>query len=338
VIGNERLRYGFSITNETYWAPQLQQQITDTPAPGQTRRILYSARDQFSETVPALAVAYALSDTVSVGVSIAGDIASFQANDNISTQVSDATTHTLSTRMAELNGTATNAFLGVGLQYAMSDHWRLSVAAKSPSIRLFGTGTLTAEDQLSAGGQVTDVAFFDSDATFKYSRPFQASFGAAYLSSSFELELDFRYHAAIGPYSTLSSTVPITTTTSTGGGAPTTTTAPANDLTTEYRNIMDAAIGAKYALSEAVSLHAGYFRSSSPLANGDSALFRKVDVNGITAGAALRIGQFSGSLGAAYEFGKSDPYTIPTATPGQSTLTTINLTTISVLYALSVSL
>lgn len=182
---------------------------------------------------------------------------------------------------------------------------------------------------------MTDTAFFDSDGNFVYSRSLQTSVGVAYVSGPFELEVDLRYHASQGPYAVYSSKQPIVTSTSTGGGPPTNASAPFSDIQNQFRNTFNYAIGTKYALSESVELHAGYFRSNSPLADGDNALFRKVDLNGITFGAAAKIRSLSGSLGLAYEFGKSDPYLIPSSATGDEVSTTVSVSSISVLYALS---
>ena len=335
VTSSDDLRFGFSITNETYWAPSIQSQIPVSTPPGQEKRVLYSARDNFTETIPAIALAFTAAPDLRIGFAVAGDIVSFQANDTATTQITDASSQSYYSRSSQINASSLNLQGSVGAQYDLTDEWKLSGVIKTRSLRLFGSSRTTIENTSSASGTFTDTAFFDPNAEFKYQRPWQAGFGVAYVTQPFEIEADLRYHAALGPYTAFSSTSSITTT-SNSGGAPTTSEAPLNDVDNQFRSITNFAIGAKYALSESVDLHGGFFTAYSPLASNDSSIFRKLDLKGVTFGASLRIERFSGSLGAAYEWGTSDPFTVPTSSGGNAS-TTIKVTSLSVLYALSFS-
>ncbi len=336
VLGSDHVRFGFSVTNETYWAPVLQTRVNQTTAAGDDQRFLYSTRDYFTETFPAFAMAYAPSESLRVGGAVAVDIVSYQANDSLSGQQTNATSQEISYRGSQISANSMNVVFSAGTQYDLAERWKLSLTLKSPSLRLNGSSKVTIENIRNASGTTTDTAFFDMAGRFAYSRPFQAGIGVAYVAPAFEIELDARYHAAIGPYTAFSSSQPIVTTSNTGG-APTTTNSSINDVVNQYRNVVNVAIGTRFKLTESFDLHGGFFTSKSPLADGDSSIFRKVDLYGITLGAAFKIGSVSGSLGGAYEFGKSDPYQVPNAN-GAPLVTTVSVTSISLLYAVSLSL
>jgi hypothetical protein len=339
LFNSDRVRLGFSLTNDTYWAPSLQSQLNSTTPAGENQRVLYSTRDTFLETVPAAAIAYAASSSLRIGFSMGGDIVVYETNDSITNQRTSESSQSVFSRGGQVSASAINLLFVAGAQYDVSDHWKLSMVLKSPTLPITGSSKITIENTASALGTTTNTALYDPDASFRYTRSLQASAGVAYVSHPFEIEADLRYHSPISPYSAFSSSQSITTT-SNSGGAPTTTSAGFNDVQNQFKSVVNVAVGSRYRLSEETSLHGGFFSSRSPLVNGDSAIFRGVDLYGVTLGASLEIGHFSGSLGAAYEFGKSDPYTIPSSPSsmtGESLTTTVKVTALSLLYAISFS-
>jgi hypothetical protein len=187
----------------------------------------------------------------------------------------------------------------------------------------------------SSGGTTTDGSFYDDSAAFRYDTPFQANIGVAYLSKDFELEGDLIYHASKGPFTVFSSTAPLVITTSTGGGAPTTSSQALADHQITFRNVTNLAVGARYVVGPKFNLHAGFYTSFSPVKDPDELLFRKIDLYGGTFGASVTIGSLSGALGAAYETGTSDPFTITRGVTGTPFQTTLKVSSIRLVYALS---
>jgi hypothetical protein len=191
------------------------------------------------------------------------------------------------------------------------------------------------ETLTSSGGQTTNTNFYDPSAFFRYRLPLAANLGISYSTPSFEVEADLRYHSSVGTYTMFSSDQPIVTTSNTGG-APTTSSQPLSDIETSFRNVVNFAAGGKYTLSPTVDLHGGFYSSYSPVKDGSNPVFRKIDLYGATFGSSVTVKNVSGSLGAAYEWGSSDPFTVINALNGTPYQTTVRVSTLKLLFALSI--
>jgi long-subunit fatty acid transport protein len=253
----------------------------------------------------------------------------------VSEQVLSTTSQANQIRSSQVSASSVGALLGLGAQYDISEHWKTGLSIRSPSVRLWGSSKINYESLSSSGGQTSDSNFYDDSAFFRYRLPLAANLGIAYVKPGFEIEVDLRYHSAIGTYTMFSSNQAIATSTN-AGGAPTTTDQPLSDIETSFRNVVNFAVGAKYSLSPSVDLHGGFYSSYSPVKDASNPVFRKIDLYGATFGSSVTVKNISGSLGAAYEFGSSDPFTVINALTGVPYDITVKVSTLKLLFALSI--
>jgi hypothetical protein len=334
IFESRQIRAGFSIVRELTWSPSLQIQITTDRGGGSIQRLNYSIRDNLNQYVPSFCFGYSPYEELRFGAGMSISSTSYQGNDSVALQQATSTSLANFNRFSQINGTAVNLLFTLGGQYDLSENWKIGVLLRSPSIRLWGSTTLTYDVLSNSNGQTTDTVFFDNNAKFQYNQSFQSNIGIAYQTKSFEVEGDIRYHAPVNPYSLISSTKAISTTASTGG-APTFTTQPFSDVINSFNHVINFALGGKYDLSSELGLHAGFFSSYSPVEGAVSSAFRKIDLYGITGGASLVFGNLSASIGGAYEWGTSDSFTIANALNGNQVDTTISVTSLKVLYSVT---
>lgn len=334
IMHTNKLRVGFSLTQETAWTPVLQQQISNAIATG-NQRVTYSIRDNFGVSLPGLAAGYHPEGPWRFGASLALVSTDYLNDEYASEQQLSTTSQANQIRSSQVSASSVGATIGLGAQYELSQNWRAGLMIRSPSLTLWGSSKINYESLTSTGGVTTDTNFYDPSARFRYRLPLAANFGIAYVAHGFEVEGDLRYHAPVSNYSVFSSDQPITTT-SNSGGAPTTTSQDFSDIQVAFRNVVNFSIGGKYTLSPSVDLHGGFYSSYSPVKDQGNAVFRKIDLYGITFGSSVTVRNVSGSLGAAYEFGSSDPYTVINSLTGTPFVTTIHVSTLKLLFALTI--
>jgi long-subunit fatty acid transport protein len=334
IMHTEKLRVGFSLTQETAWTPVLQQQISNAIATG-NQRLSYSIRDNFGVSLPGLAAGYHPDGPWRFGASLSLVSTNYLSDEYASEQQLGTTSQANQVRSSQVSASSVGLSLGLGAQYEFSDRWKAGLMIRSPSLTLWGSSKINYENLTSTGGVTTDANFYDPSARFRYRLPLAANLGIAYVANSFEVEGDLRYHAPVNTYSVFSSDQPITTS-SNSGGAPTTTSQDFSDIQVAFRNVVDFSVGGKYSLSPSVDLHGGFYSSYSPMKDQGNAVFRKIDLYGITFGSSVTVKRVSGSLGAAYEFGSSDPYTVINSLTGTPFVTTIHVSTLKLLFALTI--
>ncbi|MFL5813592.1 MAG: OmpP1/FadL family transporter [Bdellovibrionia bacterium] len=334
ILHTDKLRAGFSLTQETSWNPVLQEQVT-SPLGGGTQRINYSIRDDLGVSLPALSIGYHDEGPWRFGATVGFASANYQGDEGVSEQQLSPTSQANLIRTTQISASSFSALVGLGAQYDISEHWKAGLSIRSPTLRLWGSSKINYESLNSSGGQTTDTNFYDDHAKFQYRLPLAANLGIAYISHGFEIEADLRYHAPVSTYTFLSSNQPISTSSNTGG-APTTSSQDFTAIQMAFRNVVDFAVGANFAISPSVRLHGGYYSSNSPVKDATNPIFRKIDLHGLTFGSSVTVKQVSGSLGLAYEFGTTDPFTVLNTLSGTPFDTTIHISTLKLLFALTI--
>jgi hypothetical protein len=334
ILNTDKLRAGFSLTQETAWTPTLQEQIS-SPQGGGTQRLGYSIRDNFGVSLPAFSVGYHPGGRWRYGASLSLMSANYLNDEYVSDQLLSSTSQANQIRSSLVSASSVGMLLGLGVQYDISERWKAGLSIRTPSLRLWGSSKINSENLNSSGGQTTDTSFYDDSAYFRYRLPLAANLGIGYIGHGFEVEADLRYHSAVGTYTMFKSDQPIVTS-SNSGGAPTTSSQSFSDIETSFRNVVNFAVGGKYTVSPSVDLHGGFYSSYSPVQDGSNPVFRKIDLYGATFGPSVTVRNVSGSLGAAYEWGTSDPFTVINTLTGTPFDTTVKVSTLKLLFALSI--
>lgn len=334
-LGPENLRYGASVAQGLSWNPDLQSQFIESQPGGGIEQFTYQVQDSFTEVNPALAVAFSPSKKLRIGLGIACSSVSYRTNDNVSDQLLDSSSLSNFTQNTYIDGISVSLLGLAGVQLDLSKHWKLGLLLRTPGVPLWGSAWVSSQTLTSAGGTVSAVSFYDESADFTYTTPFETGLGVAYVADKFELEADLRYHFRKGPSVMLSSENPVRFTSQVGAAVPQAATEPLADAKNELRNVLNPSIGARVTLTPAIRLHAGGYASYSPVADPASPFFRKIDLYGATLGASLELQDFSGSLGASYEAGSSDPYTVTNALTGDPVQTRVQVSSIRLFYAVS---
>lgn len=334
VLNTPKLRAGFSLTQETAWNPTLQQQVSN-PQGSNAQRLGYSIRDNFGVSLPAFSIGYHPGSRWRFGATLSLMSTNYMNDEYVSEQLLSPTSQGNQTRSLQVSASSVGALLGLGAQYDISDRLRAGLSIRTPSVRLWGSSKINYDSLSSTGGQTTNTNFYDDSAFFRYRLPLAVNLGIGYSAPGFEIEADLRYHSAVGTYTMFSSDQPIVTSSNTGG-APTTSSQSLSDIETSFRNVVNFAVGGKYSLSSSVDLHGGFYSSYSPVKDGSNPVFRKIDLYGATFGPSVTIQNVSGSLGAAYEWGSSAPFTVVNALSGAPYETTVHVSTLKLLFALSI--
>lgn len=240
--------------------------------------------------------ALALSSRLSLGLGLAFSVRSLS-----STQLSIAVASSrdgdraqISTTGSVLESNVWSSFLRLGVLWQATDHLSLGLAVVTPAVRLHSHGRL----DLLAGGSIFDAneplpsgdasALFLEDAEFYFQTPWALAFGAA-LSTERGLTLaaDLRVHLPVAGYRTVASP----------------DLRPDEAPYAIRRLIVNANLGASYALSADWELRAGLFTNFSAVpedALEASWLGERIDLFGATLGASLTADEHS-SLGAALQ-------------------------------------
>jgi long-subunit fatty acid transport protein len=192
----------------------------------------------------------------------------------------------------------------------------------------------SAPGQTPAGPTTYESYFADPNASFTYKLPWNVNVGLAWREARFDVEVDLRFHSAIPQYTLLGSSQPIIRTTSFAGGGQVSVPVPFPGLTYGASAVWNVAIGGRYQLDEAWSLHGGFYTDFAPTDTGSTDIFRSVNLYGLTAGAKLKGEHLSGSLGLGLSWGSSDDFVL--GDPGGATVSTrLSVLSVSLLYAIA---
>jgi long-subunit fatty acid transport protein len=236
---------------------------------------------------------------------------------------------------ADLTGTTWGAQATFGVQWDISEHLTAGASLRTPTLAFISTGSLTYQSMATGGASGNQTYFRDSQAAFAYQIPLNVNFGLAWRGSSFEAEVDVRYHSAISEYALLSSTQRVETVTSGPDGLPVHTFSPFPGLYYGAAAVWNVAAGGHYRLDDAWSFHAGIYTDAAPVALTERNLFRTVNFYGVTLGAKLRGDHLAGSLGLGFSWGDSENFPLGTQGDPDAAATRLSIRSVSLLYAVT---
>jgi long-subunit fatty acid transport protein len=330
VIDSEHWRIGFTITKPTAWNQEVVGGI------GASTVAAYSSHVILSTLVPMFSTSYSPFPSLRFGAGIGVAITSLSEVQSLYQQQPLPTTANAFLRTLDGNGSIWNLTGTLGVQWDLTDNLVVGGMVRLPGLKMLQSGSLMYQQVQNQAAPWNQTFFNDQDATFDYRLPLNVNFGVAWRSKAFEVEADVRYHSAISPYYLLTSTKPVAITTTDAAGNPVYSTQPFPGVTNGARTVWNYALGGRYNLNEAWSLHGGFFSDASPTDSAGESIFRSVDMYGITTGVKLRGDHLSGSIGFGYAWGSSKPFEFGGTVPGTPPITTkLTITSLSLLYAVA---
>jgi hypothetical protein len=326
---------GFSVTKPVSWSQGIQ------AGAGGGERASYSSNVSFSTILPMLSVAVAPLPCLRFGLGVGVALTSLSEVQTLSTQLLSPTA---------TNPTSANAFLrtldgggsiwnltgNFGAQFDITHNLVVGAVLRLPGLKLLSSGGLTYQDVENNGTPWSQVFFKDRSATFDYHLPTEVDFGLGWHSPAFGLEVDLRWHSEVSDYYILTSANSVeTVTTAADGKTPVVTNTPFPGVKNGAKQVLNWAVGGSVTLSEAWSLHAGFFSDYSPVNQSGVNLFRHLSMYGVTLGAKVQGEHFSGSFGLGYNFGTSATFTFPDTITGNLVSTKLVVQSFQLLYAIA---
>jgi long-subunit fatty acid transport protein len=337
VISSDAWRIGFSATKPTSWS---------TAVNGATltgSELNYSSRVSISTLVPTLSAAWAPLPSLRLGAGFGVAITSISQAQSLSMRALQAGSATSVLRTADGTGTTWGGQGTLGVQWDVTPQLVAGACLRTPTFDILSTGSLSyqnmeiiqsAPGQTPAGPTTYESYFADPSATFTYKLPWSTNVGLAWREARFDVEVDLRFHSAIPQYTLLASSQTLKQTTSFPGGGQTTREVPFPGLTYGATSVWNVAIGGRYQLDEAWSLHGGFYTDFAPADTGSTDIFRSVNLYGLTAGAKLKGEHLSGSLGLGLSWGSSDDFVLGDQA-GATVSTRLSILSVSLLYAIA---
>ncbi len=332
VIASDRWRIGFSATKPTSWSAAV------NGATLEGALVNYSSRVSISTLVPAISAAWTALPSLRLGAGFGLAITSISQSQILSIRSDGTIQDAAILRAADGTGTTWGGQGTFGVQWDVTEHLVAGASLRTPTFTILRTGSLTfqaMETVNSATGPATYQSYFnDPSATFSYHLPLTVNFGLAWREPRFDVEIDVRYHSSIPEYVLVGSSQPVETITTFPDGTKRQAMEPFPGLTYGASTVWNIAIGGRYQLDEAWSLHGGFYTDAAPAAPGTSGVFRSVDLYGLTGGAKLKGDHLSGSLGLGCSWGRSDDFQLGPAGSG-AVSTRLSILTVSLLYAIA---
>ncbi|HEV2672510.1 MAG TPA: hypothetical protein VGU74_15560 [Gemmatimonadales bacterium] len=331
-IKSDEWRLGFSLARPIVWQPS---SIDFAFAPATNQVVAYASTVDFNVMIPGVAIAYAPGGVgtgrLRIGAGLGIAITSLAQNQSISSRVTTTTSSSLTEQNFSAEGSTWQLQPSGGVQWDATSSVALGARVAAPGIRLLGSTRLTLQTSQFTSPTSTDLVFRDDTATFDYKRPLEASVGAAYHTSSVELEIDAHYYGALDSYELYATTVPGKLTRVDSSGTPTVTSMPFVPTANSARAVTNVAVGGSYRLSTSLRVHAGFASDVSPVDDQAQSIFRKVDLSRFTTGLSLTGQRLGGSLGIGYAFGSGTRESIGSTT-GETRFT---VKTVNVIFGLS---
>jgi long-subunit fatty acid transport protein len=334
VIDSDAWRIGFSATKPTSWSAGVNGATVDGS------EVNYSSRVSISTLVPTLSVAWAPSPTLRFGAGFGVAITSISQTQTLSMSSPGAAGNDSILRAADGTGATWGGQGTFGVQWDVTERLSTALSLRTPTFTIIRSGALSYQGveirQGTQGPTTTEVYFTDPQARFTYQLPFTLNLGVAWREPRFDVEVDVRFHTAIPTYMLMTSSQPVVTIVSPAGGSQQPPVeSPFPGLTYGASAVWNFALGGRYQLDEAWSLHGGFYTDFAPSAPGASDVFRSVNLFGLTAGAKLKGDHLSGSLGVGLAWGASDDFVLAAPVNGPPVSTRLSLFSVSLLYALA---
>jgi hypothetical protein len=329
IINNEHLRLGFSVTRSVAWMPGA---IDQSIQAGGNQLLNYASTVNFSTLTPTVGIGFAPGGPVRLGLSVGVAYTSYSNNETFSGNVlvSGQPVPFLSTVRANVN--VWDLVFSGGVQWDVTKDLTLGAVVTTPGLRITSGSLVTYQATLTQPGATSDSFFRDDSASADYKLPVAVGLGLAYKFGPAQAEIDFRYHGGTGSYALYHSDRPIQLSVHNADGTITNSTQPFPDSTFSGRRIVNVSVGGRYQASKAFTLHAGFLSALSPIDDPTISAFRKANLYAVTFGVSFSSQHFSASLGAAVEWGSSDPVQLgATAQPVSDSL---DVKSFTLLYAL----
>jgi len=332
VIASDRWRIGFSATKPTSWSAAVNGATLDGTA------VNYSSRVSISTLVPTVSAAWTALPSLRLGAGFGLAITSISQTQILSMRTDPTIVDASVLRTADGTGTTWGGQGSFGVQWDVTDRLVAGACLRTPTFTIIRTGSLAFQEILAANtptGPATSQSYFnDPSATFSYHLPLNVNFGLAWREPRFDVEIDVRYHSSIPEYLLLSSGRMVERIETSPDGRQVRTTVPFNGLTYGASTVWNFAIGGRYKLDEAWSLHGGFYTDAAPAAPGASDIFRSVNLYGLTGGAKLKGDHLSGSLGLGISWGSSDDFVLGESGSGAPS-TRLSILSVALLYAIA---
>jgi hypothetical protein len=180
------------------------------------------------------------------------------------------------------------------------------------------------------------ASLFDPDAHLEYHLPWEFHGGGAFMSPRVEVEVDLLAYTAIGAYSLLSSTQPVTLYVDNGSGTPSVTSRPYGGMTSESRGILNVSAGGHVRVFKErdVLVHAAIGSNRSPVADGDT-VFTKIDLTIWSVGVSGTLGKFQFALGSNRQTGSGGNVALRNLLNGQVVHTPVEARMAGLVYSLA---
>ncbi len=332
VIASDAWRIGFSSTKPSSWSAA----VNGATLAG--TQLSYSSRVSISTLVPTLSAAWAPLPTLRLGAGFGVSITSISQTQVLSIWNAPFVADGAVMRSVDGTGTTWGGQGTFGVQWDVSEHLVAGASLRTPTFAILSTGGLTLQEMATTSGPqgptTSETYFNDPDASFTYKLPVTVNVGLAWREPRFDVELDVRFHSAIPPYTMVASSQTVERITSYPGGSHTREVTSFPGVTYGATAVWNVAVGGRYQLDEAWSLHGGLYTDSAPVDPTQENVFRSVNLYGLTAGAKLKGDHLSGSLGLGLCYGSSGDFLL--GVPGGAGITTrLSVLSVSLLYAIA---
>jgi len=329
VLGLEKWRFGFLLSRPVSIQPALELRSTVPTGTG-SLSATYVTTSSMSDLAPTVAAAYNYSPTLRFGGAIRLSTLSLYQNQ---TQFADILEDG-SLRVVEGtlfgNGSVWSLLLTGGMQWEPRRHVMVGVQFALPSMRLFGSSSniYRGADLTESRGVV--LRFADSDTEFRYRQPLSVSAGIAWTGERGSVEFSLKQHAATGRYDVFKTNRPVERTIVTSENV-IVDEVSFPDFRYKGRAVTNISVGGSFRFGPAVTAHGGVYTDRSPVGSEAQSLFTRLNLVGITGGAAINFRGFVGSVGLAYITGEREiSVTLATATVEP----TVRVRSLQLLYAL----
>lgn len=299
--GKPTAAWGFSISTPLAWR-SIASAETETGVAGDDLKYdRYNSSSEIKSVVPSVAVAYALSDTFSIGAA-AHLIYTTEYQSGSEYSRDDATgefnTYSLTQDSENLQGQ-----LAFGASWQPTTSLNIGVMGKTPSLNIYDNTSLSANYLGSRWDEFGDLVTESGYATtnsldYRFKKPAEFGLGVAYVQPSFGIEVDTIYRLKVSSYDQYNGILVFNHAydDSTGLFEILEESLPTSHM--EERDVVNCRVGGYVALSDTLKWHAGFFTDKSSLK--ESSNYQKVDLYGVTTGISRTDKNSSIGLGLAY--------------------------------------
>jgi hypothetical protein len=326
---------GLSILTSSSWAQDTNSQLVVDHGTSR-ERFSYSADSEFQQHVGAGSIGYA-SGRLRFGGGLAFVYTDIVKNEVMTDRLGSPTSLRSLVVETRASGSTFQMRPLFGAQFDVSPHVHVGGMIRTPALTLYKSASATAESLAENGSASIAASFFDSDAEFTFHQPFEFHGGIAYTATRGEIEVDVHAYTPISAYAMIASDQPIVTYANPGAGlAPVVSTQPYGGAISQSRGLANIAVGGHLLLSSngVWRLHYGAATDFSPVGDEDK-IFTKLNRFGWSVGISGTKGPLQFTTGLNVRSGASDEVVLRNLQNGDQVKSTIDVTTLGLIYALS---